>query len=372
VKEHVITVVGAGNGGCAIAANLSLKGHHVRLLKTSNTMHQENFETIVKQGGIFISHGSEEEFAPLEVITRDYELAMSGSEIIYVVTQTVAHDTLAPKLAPYFKSGMIVLISPGYGGSLIFSKHTTVSDVIFSEAQSLPLDCRIYEPGKVNILYENVRNPLGFFPSEKTDYALIVLKDLFLNFVKLDNIIEAALHNPNLIVHTVGAVMNVARIEYSNGEFWMYREGFTPSIWNLLLKLDAEKMDILEKLNLKRIPYLEFIKVRNSINLDVDGMDVFRSYADEGSPKGPSNSKNRYITEDVPIGLGLMHSLGKKVGIKTPVCDSLIEISSAIHNVNYWEQIRSLDKLGVDTVTVDEFNTYLRNGTYLLSEDTEL
>lgn len=362
MKKHVITVIGAGNGGCAIAANLSLKGHEVRLLKTSHSMHEENFEAIIKQGGVFICHNSKTEFAPLKIITRDYEQAITGSEIVYIVTQTSVHDILAPKLASYFKPGMIVLISPGYGGSLIFSKYTLVPDVIFAEAQSLPLDCRIVENGKVNVLYENVRNPLGFFPAKETDDALNILKDLFQNFTKLENVFEAALHNPNLIVHTVGAIMNVSRIEYTNGEFWMYREGFTPSIWNLIYKLDAEKMDILEKLKLKRIPYLEYIKVRNSVDLDIDGMEVFKSYANEGSPKGPSNSRTRYITEDVPIGLGLMHSLGKKLNVKTPVCDALIEIASAIHQTNYWEQTRTLDILGVNTLSTDELNLYLQTG----------
>ena len=34
-----ISILGAGNGGTAVAAELSLRGHEVNLIKTSNAMH---------------------------------------------------------------------------------------------------------------------------------------------------------------------------------------------------------------------------------------------------------------------------------------------------------------------------------------------
>ena len=56
--------------------------------------------------------------------------------------------------------------------------------------------------------------------------------------------IEAALHNPNIIVHTVGAIFSIPRIEYTTGEYWMYKEVFTPSIWSIVESLDKEKMEL--------------------------------------------------------------------------------------------------------------------------------
>ncbi|NMA65278.1 MAG: NAD/NADP octopine/nopaline dehydrogenase, partial [Clostridiaceae bacterium] len=46
-----ISILGAGNGGTAVAAELSLKGHKVTLIKTSNAMHDENFNYLLENGG---------------------------------------------------------------------------------------------------------------------------------------------------------------------------------------------------------------------------------------------------------------------------------------------------------------------------------
>ncbi|OPY53024.1 MAG: 2-dehydropantoate 2-reductase [Methanosaeta sp. PtaU1.Bin060] len=362
MSKHVVTVVGAGNGGCTIAADLSMKGHEVRLLKTSSTMHNKNFEIIQQQGGIYVERDEETTFAPISLITRDFRNAIHGSDIIYIVTQTLAHESLAPRLAPFFENGMVIMLDPGYGGSLLFAKYSHAKKLIFAEGESLPLDCRIISDGKVKVLFENVRNPIGVFPSRLTQEGLNILADLYSNFTGISNVLEATLHNPNLIVHTIGAIMNVSRIEYSNGEFWMYKEAFTPSIWNLVNMLDQEKMDILDKLDLPRISFLESFKFRTFKDLSGDSNRVFKYYADEGSPKGPVSSKTRYITEDVPIGLGLMHSLGKKMGVKTPICDALISIASAINNEDYWRISRTLGTLGIDNLDSNKLKLFLETG----------
>lgn len=39
-----ISILGAGNSGCTIAADLTLKGHEVTLIKTSKAMHNDNYK----------------------------------------------------------------------------------------------------------------------------------------------------------------------------------------------------------------------------------------------------------------------------------------------------------------------------------------
>ena len=157
------------------------------------------------------------------------------------------------------------------------------------------------------------------------------------------NIAESALHNPNLIVHTVGTILSASRIEYSSGNFWMYKEAFTPSVWRVIRRLDDEKMNILEKFGCDRIPYLEACKFRNCEDITVDAYEVFKNYAETGSPKGPAIVKMRYVTEDVPMGLCLMQSLGDVLNVQTPICDALINLGETMTGMDFVSTGRSIE-----------------------------
>lgn len=50
VKMH-ISILGAGHAGTAVAADLSLRGHQVTLIKTSHAMHDENFNYLLEHNG---------------------------------------------------------------------------------------------------------------------------------------------------------------------------------------------------------------------------------------------------------------------------------------------------------------------------------
>ena len=47
-----VAVIGAGNSGCAQSIKLMQNGHHVNLIKTSHSLHDDNFEYLLKTGAI--------------------------------------------------------------------------------------------------------------------------------------------------------------------------------------------------------------------------------------------------------------------------------------------------------------------------------
>lgn len=346
-----VTVVGAGNAGCAHAFRLAQYGHQVTLLKTSHSLHDENFEHICKTMSLTCidnTCGGVRSSVHLKAITRDHTEAIKTAEAIIVTTQSLYHESVAKVIAPLFHAGQCVLVVPGYMGSLFFRRYARCDDVLFAEGESTCIDARIVEPGVVNILFANVRNALAFLPTSSAEVGLALFDNLFGCYkYTRKNIVDSAMHNPNLIVHTVGAIMSAARIEYSNGDFWMYREAFTPSIWNLIAHLDAEKMNIHGRFGCSKIPYLEACKFRNEEDRSKDALSVFRYYAQNGAPKGPSSLNNRYIYEDVPMGLVLMSSIGRKFSVPTPICDSLIEIASGLLGQDFRANGRTFESLGL-------------------------
>lgn len=340
-----ITIAGIGNAGTTIGADLSRKGHNVTLLKTSNKMHNENYKYLSKEKKVEVDDLNNSYVAYINNVTDNFNEAISNAELIIIYVQTNYHAELIKKIVPYLKDGHVIIIEPGYLSTCFFMKYTN-KDLTIIEAESSPIDCRILDPGHVHVLFKNVLNPFGVYPKKNANKAKKILEELGYPYTFTDNVIEAALHNPNLIVHTVGAIFSIPRIEYSKGNYWMYKEVFTPHVWNVVEALDCEKMDILERLNCKRLSYVEACKLRNSTNKAEDALKVFKDYAQNSSPFGPTIPDSRYITEDVPQGLVMLESLGSILNIPTPTASGLINCASAALSYDFRKKGRTVELLG--------------------------
>ncbi len=348
-----IAVLGAGNAGCAVAADLSLKGYDVNLIKTSNSIHNKNFEFLLENGGkIKLDEKGEVKEATIEKVSKDISL-IEEAEVIIIYIQTGYHEQLIERISPHLKDGQILLINPGYLSTAYVLKHCD-KDVTVVEATSSFIDCRIDEAhnnfGLIKVGFRNARNLLSVYPADRLEETKQKLQGFQYNF-KYMSTIEIALHNPNLIVHTVGAIMSIPRIEKTKGDYCMYWEVFTPSVWNILEQLDAEKMNVLEHLGHQRLPYVEACKMRNTLEDERDAKEIFFWYAAMPTrAKGPVVVDSRYISEDVPEGLVMLETLGSYLNVPTPICTSLIELASAALGRDLRAQGRTIQKLGVDNI----------------------
>lgn len=371
-----IAIIGAGNAGSACAFMAAEAGHKVRLLKTSNHItHDEHFDAMVANKGIYCIDNTKngtftdsaddatKNFQPLELITRDPKLAIEGADVVMIFIQTTYHPELAKRIAKYFQDNQLVIIIPGYAGSIFYSKYCD-NKPIFAEGESTPNDARVVEPGIVKVLFKNARNSLSFFPSVTTARGMAIAANLFpaYDIDRKDvrkNIFESALHNPNIIVHTVGLYVMYPMLEYCAKHHpdevpYMYRDALsTDMAWLMIKKLDAEKMAVLSALGCEPTPYLEACLFRNEEDLTQDPKDVFESYK-ISSPPGPYSFDNRYVTEDVPMGLVLLSSLGEKLGIKMPECNRLIDMCGGILTRDFFAEGRTLTSLGLGELTKEE------------------
>lgn len=349
-----IAVLGAGNAGCAVAADLTLKGHEVFLIKTSNAMHNDNFTYLQEHNGeMTLKEFGEIKTANIYKVTRDIS-EIKSTEVIIIYIQTNFHEQLISRISPYLQDDQILLINPGYLSTAYVLKHCEGKKLIIAEAESSFIDGRIMKPGYFRVGFRNVRNPIGIYPADRKDEAIQKLEQMHERFVYLDSIVEAAIHNPNLVVHTVGSVMSIPRIEKSLGDFCMYHEAYTrhnPATWNILETLDAEKMNVLEKLGFKRMRYVDACKYRNSLDDSIDAKEVFFNYAEmDTRAKGPTEVDSRYISEDVPQGLVMLEALGQSLLVPTPITTALIEIASAALGRDLRAEGRTLERLGVENV----------------------
>lgn len=342
-------IVGAGNVGMALAADLALRAHDVTLIKTSRSLHEDSFTALCRNGGqAVLSENGMERRAAIPCVSRELSL-VRGCDTVLVCTRTDCHEGVIRRMAPYLSEGQILLFIPGYFATAYVLKHCDRPPIV-AEAQSSFIDCRT-EGVRVRVGFRNVRNPIGIYPAGRKEEAVRRLDALGFPLTYLDGVAEAALHNPNMIVHPVGALMSLPRMEKTGGDYCMYHEVFTPSVWRLLEALDREKMAVLAALGLPALSYVDACKYRNSADLSVDGKAVFDAYAAMPTrAKGPTCAEDRYLTEDVPQGLALLESLGRYLRVATPVCTALIELACAALGRDLRRDARTVERLGEENV----------------------
>ena len=348
-----IAILGAGNAGCAVAADLTIKGHEVTLIKTSHALHDDNFDYLVQnEGAMTLDEFGKVTTVNINCVTRDFS-CVGGKDVVIIYIQTNFHEELIKKISEYLQDGQVLLINPGYLSTAYVLKHCK-KDIVVAEAESSFIDGRIMRPGFFRVGFRNVRNPIGIYPACKKEKAIEILNQLDERLVYVDSVIIAALHNPNLIVHTVGSIMSIPRIEKSRGDFCLYHEAYTRDnvcTWKILEALDAEKMSIFEALGFEKLSYVNACKYRNSLDESIDAKEVFLDYASmETRAKGPTKVDSRYISEDVPQGLVMLEALGLSMDIKTPITTALIEIASAALGRDLRKEGRTIDKLGKENI----------------------
>lgn len=327
-----ITVIGCGNAGLIHAAKMFEKGFKVGILKTSNAIHNDFFSLITKENGYNVkdeTNGGNRFWVKPEFITKDVKKAVEFGDVLFITTTTLQHEDVARMISPYVRDNQIIVLVPGYMGSLIFRKHIK-KNIIYSEWETTAYNGRIIDSLFVRISFYNPRNAISVYPLKEKEYILNMFGEIFENTkYTRKHILESAIHNPNLIVHPMGVLFSSARIENSKGEFWMYKEAFTESVIRSIYAFDEQKNALLNKFGCDSLNYFDAAKWRNEVDLTIDSLQVFKSFA-ESSNKGPSSLVNRYLLEDVPMGLCLFSSLGKIAGVPTTIADSIITLSSAL------------------------------------------
>lgn len=352
-----IAVIGAGNGGTAIAGDLTLAGHECRLFEFEEWA--GNVTAVAERGGIQVTGVAHTGFAKVALATTDLRAALDGVALIMVATQAVTHTRVAQALAPLVRSGQVIILWPGSGGTLevrrIFDEVGVKAEVILGEAATLPYCCRrLAGPGTVNIhRIDGPRNQVAALPAAFTPALMTALRGVYDTVVPARSILEPALYNPNIIVHPTGTLFNMGRIEHSKGEFWMYKEGITPSVKKIINGMDRERQSIMAALGYKPMTYEQVFT--DLFNVSVAEFAV-------ASSQGPFSMQDRYVTEDVPMGVTLTASLGRMLGVPTPTYNSIIHIASLVNETEYSRVGRSLANLGLDGLTAAQLNAYVMTG----------
>jgi opine dehydrogenase len=376
MENDLVAVLGGGNGGHAVAAELSHIGFRVNFFELPQFA--PSFEKVLRTKEIRSEGVSGEEVAKLSLATTDIQQAIRDVEIIFVITPAFGHKGMAEACAPFVQNGQIIVLMPGSGGSLefvkIFKQHKVKKEITFAESCTLPYGARLKGPAHVSLLIKAVILPTGVFPSIRTQEVIPKIKRFYPVVAPAKDVMEAAINNPNPIVHPVATVLSATRIEHSKGEFYLYAEGMTPSVARAFESLNEERLSICEAMGYKLYHWddLEFKdynlgETEEECRYRILNTTMEAAFGKDGiyagmKMKGPHDLKDRYVTEDVPYGMVLVSTLGDLLGIPTPTHDAVIQLASVINRTNYWKTGRGIKELGLSKFDKQGLKKFLLEG----------
>ena len=365
-------VLGAGHGGTAMAGHLSLMGFDVSLYNRS----PQRLQAIQAAGGLEILSDSIESlprgFAEIKVVTNDPAEAIRGRDILMVVVPATAHKFIAEQIAPHVGDGQFIVLNPGRtGGALevhkIIRSSGNSSDCVVAEAQTFIYASRSMNPAQTKIFRIKNSIPVAALPAHRTPEVVTALRHAFPQFVPGDNVMKTSLDNIGAIFHPAVTVLNAARIESTNGDFDYYTEGITPTMSQILEAMDAERVKVAEALGFRAMSAREWLYIA----YDAAGRtlhEAMRANRGYDGIKAPKTVYHRYISEDVPMSLVPLASLGRQAGVATPTIDSVIHLCSTLLGVDYWAEGRTAESLGLAGLSLKQIRRFILEGEANVSD----
>lgn len=341
-------VLGAGNGGQAIAAYLTLKGFDASLYDR----YEGAIAPVRERGGVRLT-GQVTGFARIGCVTTDIARAVEGRSVLLVVVPAFAHAYILRAVAPHLTDGQIVALTPGAtGGALearrILTELGVADRVLLAETESLFYACRLTAPAQVKINAVKKRLALAALPGSQTGAVLDAMRGAFPQLEAAPNVLHTSLHNANPIVHPPLSLLNLTYCERMAGALDFYSESAQPSAVRLVERVDAERVAVASALGVQAQPFGQWIERVYGVRAE-SSLDLFRILGAEiyaGIP-GPNGPQARYVSEDIPMGLVPMAALGRAAGVDTPVMDLLIGLGSVLAGVDFGREGRTLARLGL-------------------------
>jgi len=350
MKNLKITIIGAGNGGQAMAGHCASLGHSVCLYNRSLDV----LNPILSDRKITLT-GSVHEDGIMDLITDNIKQAIEFADIIMIVTTATAHRDIALQILPYLKDGQIIILNPGRTlGVLevrnILQQRPTLK-IHTAEAQTLVYACRIVEAGKVNVIGTKDKVLLSGINSQETDYIIEQLKPMYKCFVPAKNLIQTGFENIGSIFHPAVVLFNAATIE-RNTPFYFYRD-MTPNVASFIMKLDQERINVGKAYGVNLMSVYDWISYAYPTAWGDSLCERMKNNPAYYDILGPGSIFTRQLTEDIPTGIIPMSELGHIAGVETPIMDSIIKLSSALLNMDFISKGRTLRNMGLSDMDKD-------------------
>lgn len=358
-----VAILGAGNGGMTAAADLKEQGFEISLYELPQF--GKNLTVMQEKGGILLQEPNEapvkEVFLPLDLITTDIQAAVKDAQIVMLTIPGFAIEAFAEVLAPVVREEQVIFFNGAAAmGCVRFANKAKDMGIDkkfkLCEVNSLSYGTRGFaNEARVELTLRVKKLFFAAYPKEDTTELLHVCKQIYECLVPADNVWHTTLENGNPEVHPGPCMLNAGRIDYSNGEFWLYREGITKHTVNVLHAIEHERMEVGKAFGFDLEDAVQSRYRRGYFSNDKDDLQTLFNTSEVFTKiKGPTSVTGRYFTEDISNGLVLWSNLGKVANVPTPNIDAVIVLGCSLLQEDFYKTGLTLDKLGFGGMSLEQ------------------
>jgi opine dehydrogenase len=348
-----IAVLGAGAGGLSATIELSQAGHDVALWNRNpatlkpHTGGEIRFDGVLGAGAVRPA-----------LITTDLPTALRGAGIVVICLPSVAHRRLFEDLAA-LSVDLPIVLNPGHTGAALHARQVWCGArrrfPALAEFSTLTYVARVGDDGVVRTTGKAGAVRVAGLPG--SDAAVGWAQRLFPSAQRVPDVLASSLSNVNLILHPPGAILGLAWVEATGGDFTFYVEGMTDAVAEVLAGFDAERLAVAQALG-HRLPSLldEMVAIGTVDAADAAAGDVgaaIRGGVANQAIKAPPSIKHRYYREDLPFGLQPFVALADVAGEAVPIAKSLLTLGTAVLGAQVMAAGLTAETLGLDGLSRD-------------------
>jgi len=336
-----VSIVGAGNCGCAFAADLARRGAAVLLY--AHPDHRRHADTIRSNGCLDSAMQIEGRFHP--TISSDMQDVVRFSKFIVITVPSYGHDAILTELGGYDLGDHIVIAITGNFFALAARGRINARYIL--ETSSSPYASRMQQ-GKVLVMGIKRVLPIAALPPELSQALRDEIGGIFpMPLEWRSNLLEIGMSCITGVIHPTPALMNTGWIETTRGDFYFYREGMSPSVTRVIETVDQERMAIARGFGFEPQTVLAIMNGYYGRRF-VDFSQFARETVEHNMTRmTPTHMRDRFIVQDIPYVLVPWYELGVAVGIHSTAIKSLIDLASIVNDTNYMETGRNLRTLGL-------------------------
>lgn len=360
-KVTKVAILGGGNGGITAAADLAEKGFSTALYELPRFFN--NLSVIKEKGEILLEDDEGKRPVKIDLVTDDINAAIEGAQIVMLTVPGFAIEAFAEVLAPVVQEDQIIFMNGAAAmGCVRFANKAKEMGIDkqfkLCEDNSLTYGTRAFaSEARAECSLRVHKLFIAGYPHTLTEEVLPVLSQIYDGLVPAKNIWHTTLENGNPVVHPGPCLMNSGRIDYSKGEFWLYKEGITEHTIRILHGVEHEQMAIGKVFGFEIEDAVQSRARRGYLANETDDLQMqFNTSKVFTQIKGPTSCTARYFTEDISTGLVLWSDLGKVAGVPTPTIDAIITLGGTLLDRDFREEGLTLNKLGLKGSTVEELS----------------